>query len=321
MAGIQTWGVLWAFFALRGMRVVRLSFWVVPLCLGACRQVDQRPASATLRVFVSILPQAYFVERVGGDHVTVDVLIGPGQSPTTYAPTPQQMARLGEAQVYFRIGVPFEDSLLKRISTVSKPLRVVDLRDGVQLREMEDPHEHDSHATDAGDGRERGGGPRSDPHVWLDPMRVKIMARTICEEFGRLDPAHAPVFSSNLEAFGEQLEAADRRIAKILAPFRGRRFYVFHPSYGYFAERYGLQQVAVETGGKQPSARELGATIEKARTDGVKVIFIQPQFSKSAAEAVAGAVGGTVEPLDPLARDYVANLGAMAARIAAALTR
>jgi zinc transport system substrate-binding protein len=256
-----------------------------------------------IRTFVSILPQAYFVERIGGLYCDVDVLVGPGQSPATYEPTPRQMAKLGRSQVYFRIGVPFERGLIPKISSVFKDLKIVDMRNGVKLRYF----------------RRSKGSQVADPHIWLDPKLVKIQAATIRKALSDIDPAHAAVFEKNLQAFQVDLDRIDARIAAILAPLKGSKVYVFHPAFGYFCGSYGLTQVAVEIEGKEPGPRQLTELIEKARADGVKVIFVQPQFAEKGAEAIAREIGAGVVPINPLPRDYLKGLEDMAAVIKEAL--
>jgi len=303
--------------------LVLLALLVTPSCgpSPADESATKEPAER-LHVFVSILPQAYFVERVGGEGVRVDVLVQPGESPATYSPTPRQMADLSRADVYCRIGVPFEQGLVPRIRTSLPDLRIVDTRQGITLRRMEshlagilslgngsdDGHDHD-HSAEEGD----------DPHIWLDPMRVKQLAATIRDTLAELRPAQKDVFADNYRTFARDLDDLHARLARVLAPVRGEEIFVFHPAYGYFAEAYGLQQVAVEIGGKEPGARHLGRFIDLAKEREVKVVFVQPQFSRHAAESIARSIGGAVVPLDPLARDYLANMEQMAQHVAQAL--
>jgi len=255
-----------------------------------------------LRVFVSILPQAYFVQRVGGEHVDVEVLVGPGQGPHNYEPTLKQMTRLAGARLYFRIGVPFEETLVRKLASFHQDLRIVDTRRGIELHPAEDDHEG-----------------RKDPHIWLSPKLASIQAGTICDALCEADPVNKADYRSNLARLQRDLAGLDARIAKALAPLRGRTFYVFHPAFGYFAEAYGLKQEAVEIGGRSPSARHIKELIEKARAEGVKVIFVQPQFSGTAAETIAAAIGGAVVRMDPLAPDYFRNLEEMTEKIQNAL--
>ena len=286
-----------------GKGVLFLSAAVCLLCFNSVYGVDKEEVKLSL--FVSILPQAYFVERVGRSHVEVEVLVGPGQSPATFELTPQQMAKLTQADAYFRIGLPFEKRLVGKIQAALSDLRVVDIRQGIQLRTMEHEHHNDG----------------SDPHIWLDPMLVKVQATTVCEELCRLDPVNATEYKENLKAFKADLDEVDARLTQALEPLRGQKFYVFHPSYGYFGDAYGLTQIAVEVEGKEPGARRLAALIDQAKEDSVKVIFVQPQFSAKSAEAVAEAIGGVVVPIDPLARDYLKNLEDIAEKIVRGLAK
>ena len=257
----------------------------------------------TLSVVVSIPPQAYFVERVGGERVTVEVLVGPGDDPHTFEPTPRRMAAVTGADIYFRIGVPFEETLAAKLAASAPGLRIVDTRAGIKLRAMTSGHDHAGHADSM------------DPHTWLDPLLAARQAATIAAELARIDPAGADVYSSNLADFTADLHEVDRQLEEALRPVRGGAILVFHPAFGYFAERYGLRQVAVEMEGKEPSPRQLADLVALARESGTRVVFVQPQFSTKSAEAIAREIGGTVVPLDPLARDYLANLRAIAEAI------
>jgi zinc transport system substrate-binding protein len=285
------------------------------LVLGASAASAQSSAPADpLRVAVSILPQAYFVERIGGPRVAVDVLVGPGQSPHAFEPTPRQMTGLARARIYFRIGIDFEQSLMPRLERMFPSLRIVDQRQGVPLRPVDVPCEHG--ASDH-DHEHASGAP--DPHIWLSPTLAKTQAQTIADALIALDPAHADTYRANLAAFHADLDRVHAELTAALAPLKGRELFVFHPAFGYFADTYGLRQVPVEIGGKEPTPRQLAELIESARAAGARVIFVQPQFPRKSAEAVARAIGGAVVPLDDLARDYLKNLEDIAAKIKAGL--
>jgi zinc transport system substrate-binding protein len=257
-------------------------------------------------VFVSIPPLKFVVERLAADAVAIEVLLPPGASPHTYEPTPRQMADLDRARIYLAIGVPFEKAILGKISAVIEDLQVVDCRVGVTLLPV------------MGDADHHGPG-ALDPHIWLDPMRMATVAATVAGALTEILPSKKTEIERNLGALERALAATDARVAAILDGLSGRSMVVFHPAYGYFARRYGLHQVAVEAEGKAPSARQLASTVDTLRTESVTAIFIQPQFSRIAADRVAAALGCQVVELDPLAGDYLANLEEMARRIAAAL--
>jgi zinc transport system substrate-binding protein len=264
-----------------------------------------KTTAGEISAFVSILPQAYFVERIGCKHVDVTVLVGPGRSPATYEPTPKQMARLGRSQLYFRIGTPFERGFIDKISRTFTNLTIIDTRKGVTLRYF----------------KQSQGLEVPDPHIWLDPKRVKIQAETISKVLKETDPAHADEFEKNLKAFQADLDRVDMKIAGILAPLKGGKIYVFHPAFGYFAESYGLTQVAVEIEGKEPSPKQLSRLINMAKKEEVRVIFVQPQYATKEARTVARAIGGVVVPINPLPRNYLKNLEDMANIIEKGLRR
>jgi len=271
-----------------------------------CVWVSSAPEAAQrVSCFVSILPQQYFVERIGAAYVDVHVMVGPGQSPASYEPTSKQLTQLAGARAYFAIGVPFEKSLLGRIWRNFDDVEVVDTRKGITLAPM---------AGGGGHGHES-----LDPHVWLSPRLAAILAHNVRDALVRIDPAHGDEYDANFDALAADLHRLDREIAELLAPFAGGRFYAFHPAYGYFAREYGLVQVAVEFEGASPGPRHLATVIEQAEVDGVEVLFVQPQFSQRAARTVAHETGAAVVPLDPLAPDYVDNLRDIAEKIAAAL--
>jgi len=284
---------------------------------GAAAPSAAAPAASLepVRVFVSVLPQAWFVQRVGGPRVEVHVLVGPGQSPHTFEPTPRQMAALATARLFFTTGWPFETQVLEKARSIHPALEVIDLRQGIPLRRFTGD-ETGQGGEDKDEGRRAG---EPDPHIWLSPRLAAIQAARIAQVLTTADPDRAAEFQKNLETLQDDLRRTDERLARALAPLRGQTFFVFHPAFGYFADAYGLRQRAVEVEGKEPTARQLADLIDKARAAGVRVIFVQPQFSAKSAEAVARAIQGAVVPMDDLAQDYLANLEAMADKIVRAL--
>ena len=268
------------------------------------------PPAAPIEVFVSILPQKYFVERVGGKHVAVSVMVGPGQSPETYEPTPNQLARLAKARVYFGIGVEFEEVWIRRIAAANPSMRISDMRRGIPARGLE--RSEGTHALPAQPGL-------ADPHVWTSPPLVKILAANIRDTLSELDPAHRAAYDANYEAFAADLDRLDHDIRVLLENVSTRNLMVFHPAWGYFADTYGLNQIPIEAGGKEPGARALAQVIDIGRRERVKAIFVQAQFSRRAAETIAQAIGARVVVVDPLAEDYMNNLRQVARQFAEAM--
>lgn len=268
--------------------------------------------AAPLKVMVSILPQQYFVERIGGDRVEARTLVQPGQDPHIFEPSPRQMVFLSEADVFFRIGMEFEEGLMPRLQSVVPDLKVVDLRDGIELMPMAceaEGHEH-GHAHDHD---------MPDPHTWTDPALALQQARLIAETLSELDPDGQATYASNVRQLEQDLTELQTQLKEAFAAMPGLAFMVYHPSWGYLAHSLGLEQISIEVSGKAPGARQLVRIIDRARAEGIRVIFVQPQFDQRAAERIAAAIGGVVIPLDPLAYDYIANMETVAAEIRKAI--
>lgn len=296
----------------------RLTHVVLLGLAAATVQVSAAPAQTTapapaasaarVKVAVGILPHAYFVERIGGSLVDVTVMVGPGQSPHAFEPTPRQITALADGRLYFQAGIAFEKVVVPRWRSMFPRLEVVDLQAGIKLRATEGAHVCSDSGHDHGDV----GG---DPHTWLSPRLAKTQATTIADALCRADPTQAATYRANLAKFTAELDQVHREIAEALAPFAGEEVFVYHPAFGYFLDEFGLKQVPVEIDGKQPSARQLVQLIDQARKANVHVIFVQPQFDDRTARALAEEIKGAVVPLDDLPRDYVANLRDMAAKI------
>ena len=264
-------------------------------------------SAATFDVFVSVLPQKYFLEKIGGKHLNVLVMVPPGASPATYEPKPAQMVALSRAKAYFSIGVPFEKTWLPRIMGLFKQLPVIETDKGIAKEPLYYPWVQGrlkGESTTPGDRRSG-----LDPHVWTSPPLVMLQARTIMDGLFRIDPSHTSDYEANYRQFIHELVNLDLEIRKILLPrSRGKSFMVFHPSWGYFARAYGLRQIAIEKEGKAPGPRHLQKLIGFARKNKVRAIFVQPQFSRKSAQIIARAIGARIISADPLAEDWSQNL-------------
>ncbi len=269
--------------------------------MGSEESVDD----GTLNVVVSILPQAYAIDRIAGDLVNVTTLVGPGQSPHNYETTPRQMANLSNSSVWFLSGTDFETALLPKITALYPNLKIVDGTEGVTFRLM-DEHEHEEE-----EEVEETHHMEYDKHTWLskDPYIIQInhMSTTLAQ----LDSEHAEIYKENAQQFISEIETMFSTLKEELKPLSGSTVFVFHPAFGYFLDEFNIAQEAVETGGKEPTAKTLTALIQKAQEENVKAIFVQEQFPKEAAQSVADAVGAKVLSLDSLAYDWVENMKKM----------
>jgi len=307
---------------------------LVGACSGEPREGPAPPGSEPpgadstgdrLLVVVSIPPLAWLVERLGGDHVEIRVLLPPGSSPVTYEPTPRQVVELDRAHLVVSVGhpdFPFERRLLDRLLAHLPELPVLETT--AALTEAAGPsplpvrgHGHGPSTT----GEGTGSGTETDPHVWLAPETMAAVAGPVAAALRRLDPEHAAGTDQRLTALREEIAALDRDLETAFADLPRRRFWVYHPAWGYLARQYGLEQVALESGGKELSAARLVELTEQARREGVTVIFVQRGFSDRTARALAAQIGARIEVLDPLARDWPQNLREVAAKLRTALAK
>jgi len=262
-----------------------------------------------VHVAVSILPQKYFVEKIGAKEVSVTVMVPPGANPATYEPRPAQMEALTTASLYFAIGVPFEKIWLKRFLGLNANLRIVNTQDGIKLYPISHYHKH-RHSYKCNDQL-------LDPHVWLAPHLVAIQARNIFIALVKEAPEKKEVFEKNYKAFLKELAQLDLEIMNILMPCTKKKaaFMVFHPSWGYFARAYGLKQISIEEEGKAPRPSHLVELIHLAKEMKIKAIFIQPQFSKRHAEVISKALGIKIIEADPLSYNWSENLKTVAKKM------
>jgi zinc transport system substrate-binding protein len=266
------------------------------------------------------LPQHYFVDKIGGGQVDVEVMVSPGASPATYEPSPLQMRKLGQAKAYFSIGVPFENAWLDKLSSMNPDMSVFETQKGIDKRPMP-THRHLQAFTGSKkheDGEQSHGHKQMqqkkhgilDPHIWLAPELVKVQARNIRDGLVSIDPENRTVYDSNLKRFLGEIENLDDKIKDIFKkmPEEKRKFMVFHPAWGYFADEYGLQQIPVEAEGKRPGPKQVAEIVNFGRKFGLSVLFVQPQFSKKSARVIASEMGARVVSLNPLAKDWADNL-------------
>ena len=279
---------------------------------------DSNPAQEMLTITVSIPPQKYFVERIGGDFVRVNVMSPPGADPHSYEPKPEQMRALSNSAAYYTIGVEFEQTWMERIQSANPQMLIVDSTTGIERLPVpthlnENNSDHTPHPAEETQGL--------DPHVWTSPRLAKIIAQNIYQSLADLDAAHQPEFQKNLQALNLDIDLLDASIRHTLQGEQNAAFLVFHPSWGYFAQEYGLQQIAVEIGGQEPSPQELAQVIDTAKKQNIHIIFAQPEFSDKTAQTIAHEIQGKVLMISPLAEDWMTNLQAVADAFAEAFAK
>ena len=269
-------------------------------------------AESPFTVGVSILPQAFFVEKIAGPNIRILVMVPPGASPATYEPKPRQLAALSGCKIYFAQGLPFEAAWLPRFKRSNPKMRVVACYDMVKRVSINPDSSAAGHL-----GSHMG---QSDPHIWLSPPLAIIEARNISKALVNEDPSRAGYYRENYRTLVHKIVDLDLKIMELFDGVGNHNcFLVYHPAWGYFARTYGLRQVAVEKGGKAPLAHDLKQLTTFAKKKGFSTLFIQPQISGHTARVIANSIGARLLPLDPLARQWDENLMEAAKKIRSAL--
>jgi len=249
-----------------------------------------------IKVFVSIMPQKYLAERIGGEKAEVSVLVPSGSSPENFDPSAKQIIELGKSDIYMTVGIQAENMFLSRIDRNKMGFVTADTSAGIEKTGCNHGHDH---------GHNHG---EADPHIWTDPSRAAEMAENMAEALSRADSRNREYYMANLRALLADLNRLDRDIKEKLAPYKGRVFYIYHSALGYFADRYGLIQKSIETGSREPSPAQIRKIVAEADKDRVKCILMQPEFPSAGTEKIAQAIKGKVIRVSILEYDYMGNM-------------
>lgn len=250
-----------------------------------------------IEVYASVAPQADIIQRIGGEHVSVGTLIGPGQDAHTFDPAPRQIERLSRAEILFATGLEYEFNIIDALSRSAPGVHIVRLYEGIELREIErhyvDPDVSHSHDNEPGD-----------PHIWLGFDEVRIQARHIRDALTEARPNLESEFELGYAEFLELVTELEEETEALLGHLRGRSVMVYHPAFGYLLDPLGITQIGVEAGGREPSPGQLRVAIEDALAAGITVVFTQPEYTDVASRAIARAVGARNETVTDLGSDW-----------------
>lgn len=279
------------------IRMMRLLLTVAIVLLISCNSTknkqDEKPV-----VTVSILPLETFVKKIAGDDFRVNVLLPPGASPADFTLIPSQLKDIANSEVWFRIGyIGFEYSWKDKIEQANRNMKVVDLSAGLDLISSE--------MLPSGEISSTGG---INPHTWLSPALVKQMAERITAELSLLNPEKKSEYQENFSQFIEEINELDAEIRAALKDFEGRQIILFHPSLSYFARDYGLVQLSLEPGGKQPTPQRMAALVDFAKKESIGVIYIQSDMDREQARVFAEEIDGEVVEMWPLNPEWFDNL-------------
>lgn len=242
-------------------------------------------------VVVTVGPQEEFAKRVGGDRVNVTVMVPQGADPHTYEPLPNQMKQVQDAKIYFQVGsgIEFELTWMDKLAGINPQMKLVNTSNGIVLLQ---------------DTTEEG----NDPHVWVSPRNAKIMVENMYQSLVEIDPQSKDYYTINRDEYLKQLDELDKNITKTLSEKNNTKIMVYHPSWAYFCRDYNLQQISIESQGKEPTPQGIAKMVDQARNENIKVIFVTPQFSSSNAQVIASEIGGRVVLVDALSGNYMENM-------------
>jgi len=304
------------------VRRIYVSALILSICLlCGCISTDE-PASSketgNVNVVATTVPLGHFAEMVGGDRVTVAVLVPPGTNLHTFEPSPSKLVEVEDADLYVKNGAGLE-IWMERIIQANEDMLVVDSSSGVDLMETtdSDDHGHGAHHLGAHDAHENI--LTADPHIWLSPKNGMIIVENICEGLMVVDSDNADIYQKNRDDYLDKLAELDRELNSTFSQTEKKEFIVLHPSWSYFARDYDLVQVPILESEKEPGPRYLAEIVEIAREKKITTIFVDPNFNPKSAEIIAREIDGKVVPLDPLAENYIENMRHAGREIASSL--
>ena len=292
-----------------------IIFTILSISLWGCNTNEKNQEIPV--VSVSIIPQQYFVDRLSGNHVKVNVMIPPGAGHSTYEPLPSQMRDLNKSKIYFKIGhIDFEYAWMERFKNSNKQMKVVDLSEGLDLSAVEaTPCNHHHHE---GEHHHHSS---IDPHIWLNPEMVKPMVSKIASELCLLLPKDRDSINIRKKQFIAEIDSLDKYITQQMDNLKSRKFLIFHPALTWYAYRYGLEQITIEVNGKEPSPSEMGKIIQTIKDNNIKVLLIQSEFPFERAVPISKETGVEIIQINPLAYDWLNNMYKITSTIKQALSK
>ncbi len=275
-------------------------FSILLLSLHSCRNKH----TETRTVSVSILPQKYFIEKIAGDYVKVNVMVPPGMSPATCDLSTEQLKKLYDSDLCFTVGyLPFELTHLYPVLTSRSDIRLINHSEGIDLIDGSCGHLH-SHAAEDRSGGHEG----VDPHIWLSPRYARDMASTVLKVLSEQYPEQQEQFARNYQGLLTEIDAVATQADSVLSGKQHKSFLIYHPALTYFAKDYGMEQISIEDEGKEPNPAHLKKIIDSAKEKDIRIIFIQSQFDVNNAKSIAKEIGATVIPIDPLNENWTAEM-------------
>lgn len=284
--------------------------------LAACKSGNGRTAADEAGrplITVTIEPLRYFTEAIAGERFRVVSMVPKGSSPETYDPTPAQLVALAESKAYLRIGhIGFEQTWANRLADNAPHLPFFDTSRGIDLIHEEHTHQHTEEA-DAHAHHHPGG---VEPHVWNSAANARIIAGNVLQALCSIDPAGRETYVARHDSLCRCIARVDSLVRQQLSsPDADRAFLIYHPALSYFAREYGLRQISIEKEGKEPSPARLKQLVDECKAQGIRIIFVQPEFDRRNAELIARQTGTRIVSIHPLSYDWEEEMLNVAAQL------
>ena len=263
---------------------------IANFCLYSCSSPSAKAEKDKPLLMVSIEPLRFFTEQIAGENFRVETLVKQGSSPETYEPTAKQLMILSRSSAYIQVGnLGFERTWLNRLKENAPNIRISDSSKGIMLLKGEHSH---------------AGETDTDPHTWTSAKNAEIIVRNILETLCEIDSTNSKQYKARAEKLLSRIEKVDKHIIKTLSDQEDRTFMIYHPSLSYFSRDYGLKQLCIEEGGKEPTPAQLKQLIKKCKQSNVKTVFVQQEFSKAAAKLISAETGAKIVEINPLSYSW-----------------
>lgn len=278
---------------------------IVLLALTGCSDGELADDDGKITVAAGIPPIKGFIDAITQGDMEVVTMIPPGNSPTNYQPSPKELQKFSDAKVYFAMGVPAENSnIIPKAKDLNENIEIVNLAKGVsEVYPMRNFSEDEDHSHEEDEDHEG-----EDPHIWLSPKRVIEMIDIIRDKLIEISPENEETYKENAENYKDELSTIDDSIKETLKGVKNQSFIIYHPSFGYFADDYGLNMIAIEESGKEASAKRITEVIDFAKDNNIKFVFYQGEFSSTQAETIAKEIDGEAIKVNPLSEEYIENM-------------
>lgn len=255
------------------------------VCLVSCGNQQKPQESGKPTITVTIEPLRYFVEQIAGGKVEVNTMVPAGSNPETYEPTAQQMVALSNSTLYIKVGqIGFETTWMEKLQQNAPGMKIIDSSLGIIPAKT-------INGVD-------------DPHTWMSCSSARIIAKNICQAMKEIAPQDSAFFQVRYDSLLVHIDKVDAKVRNALLHAKEKAFVIYHPALTYFARDYQLTQLPIEEEGREPSARQIQALIDKAKRERITTVFIQKEFANRNVQTFIDATHAKPFDINPLSYEW-----------------